>query len=216
MPHAANAFTLIEMVTVMAIFVILMTAGVSLLSGTGSQSRKAATAMLSGLIVQARNIAITSRSEVFLVIAEPGDIPGADDRCRIGLFRKKATATADSVAGEDRYDQISRWQMLNPGIVLLGGKITGGQVDEVRNSMDEPKMEIIYGHKNLKITVHAISINSRGGLVTPKGSDPILFRIAEGGYRNGKAASNTRTGSHAISENILKIGRVTARPYQTN
>jgi hypothetical protein len=38
------------------------------------------------------------------------------------------------------------------------------------------------------------------------------MRIAEGGYRGGKATPNRRGDSHAISENRLKIGRVTARP----
>ena len=43
-------FSLIEMVAVIAILVVLMTAGVSLLNGTGAQSRRAGTDMLSGLI----------------------------------------------------------------------------------------------------------------------------------------------------------------------
>lgn len=216
MPHAANAFTLIEMVTVIAILVILMTVSVNLLHGSGSQSRKAGTDMLCGLIEQARTTAISSRSEVFLAVAEPGDIPGADDRCRVGLFRKKAAVSTDSTTSEARYDLISRWKTLNSGIVILGGNVAGAQVDKVRNPLDEPKMKIIYGAKNLEISVHVISINSRGGLVIPHGSDPILFRIAEGGYRNGKATPNLRGDSHAVSETILKIGRVTARPYQIN
>ena len=76
MNRGKAAFSLIEMVAVIAILVILMTAGVSLMNGTGSQSRKAGTDMLGGMIEQARTTAITSRSHVVLAVAEPGDLPG--------------------------------------------------------------------------------------------------------------------------------------------
>ena len=199
------------MVTVISILVILMTAGVGLLNGSGSQSRKAATDMLSGLVDQARTIAITSRSDVLLVIAEPGDLPTGDERCRVGLFRLRKPAAGATTSTPDRYDLLSRWQTLNTGIVLLGGKVEG-----VRNPIDEPQMSITYGPASKEITanVHAISINSRGSLALPKGSDPIAFRIAEGGYRGGKAAANMRGEDHDVTENRLKIGRVTARPYR--
>ena len=63
--------------------------------------------------------------------------------------------------------------------------------------------------------VHAIAFNSRGGLHYPAGSTPIAMRIAEGGYRDGKAtAKQARASTEAITENRLKIGRVTARPYR--
>ena len=202
-----GAFSLVEMVAVISILVILMTAGVSLLNGSGAQSRKAAADMLSGLIDQARTMAITSGTDILLVIAEPGDLPLGDERSRVGLFRKRAPAEGQP----DKYDLLSHWQLLNTGTILLGGKI-----DELRNPLDEPKMNITYGPANREITigVHAISINSRGTLVLPKGSDPIAFRIAEGAYRDGKASPNTRGGGKTISENRLKIGRVTARPYR--
>ena len=63
------------MVVVIAVLVMLMTAGVIFFSGTGSQSRKAGTDMLTAMIEQARTKAITSRSFVVLAVAEPGDLP---------------------------------------------------------------------------------------------------------------------------------------------
>ena len=38
--------------------------------------------------------------------------------------------------------------------------------------------------------------------------------IAEGGYRGGEAKPNMRGEAKTITENRLRIGRVTARPYQ--
>ncbi|MEO5916854.1 MAG: hypothetical protein ABIS50_21680 [Luteolibacter sp.] len=200
------------MVAVIAILVTLMTAGISLLSGTGNQSRRAGVDMLSGMIEQARTTAITSRSYVVLAIAEPGDLPAGDERCRIGLFKvemEKWPTTSTSPISVTA-TLLSRWQTLNTGIVLIGG-----EADGVPNPLDSPKMTINYGGtKNLSIQVHAIAFNSRGGLLSPDGSTPIALRIAEGGYRNGKATPNMRAGQKAVTENRLKIGRVTARPYQ--
>lgn len=206
------AFTLIEMVAVIAILATLMTAGVSLLSGTGAQSRKTGTDMLSGLIEQARIKAITTRSNVLLVVAEPGALPAQDERCRIGMF-KVADNWLENPTNVQNAELLSRWQTLNTGIVLLPGDID----KQVPNPLSLDKITITYGGtKGLTVKVHAIAFNSRGGLSYPTGSTPVAIRIAEGGYRGTppKPTANQRGKDDAISENRLKIGRVTARPYQ--
>lgn len=207
------AFSLIEMVAVIAILVTLMTAGVSLLNGTGNQSRKAATDLLTGLIEQARTTAITTRSHVVLVIAEPGDLPAQDERCRIGLFRVDDWPDSVSSPVTLKGVLLSRWQTLNSGVILLGGSVSGSATP---NPLDLPQATITYaaGNKTLNVVVHAIAFNSRGGLDLPAGSTPVVLRIAEGNYRKGKAVANKRAGQTVVTENILKIGRVTARPYR--
>lgn len=213
-PRAYAAFSLIEMMVVIAILVALMTAGVSLLNGNAAQSRKAGTDMLSGLIEQARTTAITSRSHVVLAIAEPGDLPASDERCRIGLFKVDAEwSDASMTPSPLKCTLLNRWQTLNTGIVLIPGEVNG-----VPNPLDE-KSEIIIaygGSKNLSVKVHVIAFNSRGGLHYPAGSTPVAVRIAEGGYRGTplKATPNVRGSQKTITESRLKIGRVTARPYR--
>jgi len=100
-------------------------------------------------------------------------------------------------------------------VVLLPGPVDG---ITIRNPLDidETKINVVYGPSNKEITVkvRAIKINSRGALTLPTGSDQILFRIAEGGYRNGKAMANIRADAKKASENLLQVGRVTARPYR--
>lgn len=196
------------MVAVTAILGTLMAAGVGLLSGTGAQSRKAGADMLAGLIEQARTTAITSRSHVVLAIAEPGDLPGDDGRCQLGLF--KIEEWPDSLTSSPVLTGVllNRWQPLNTGVVL-----GGGDVDGVSNPMDGEQVTINYGGaRNLGAKVHIIAFNARGGLHYPPGSTPVAIRITEGGYRGGKVISNRRPGT----ENRLKIGRVTARPYRTD
>lgn len=207
--HLKPAFSLIEMVVVIAVLVILMTAGVSLMNGTGAQSRKAGTDMLTGMIEQARAAAITSRSFVVLAIAEPGDLPSSDERCRIGLF--KVETWPDSFSGTiEEAVLLNRWKTLETGIALIGG-----EVDGVENPLDGDEITITYGAtKPVSVKVHAIAFNSRGGLHYPLGSTPIAMRIAEGNYRKGKATAYERGEAGTITENRLKIGRVTARPYR--
>lgn len=203
------------MVAVIAILVTLMTAGVSLMSGTGAQSRKSGADMLSGMIEQARTKAITSRSHVVLAIAEPGDLPSGDERARVGIFTVEKWPDPATSPLTLNAVLANRWQTLNTGIVLLPGSVDG-----VPNPLDQKdKVTISYGGaKNLSIRVHVIAFNSRGGLAYPPGSTPVAMRIAEGSYRGPpkKATANERGTDKVISETRLNIGRVTARPYQVN
>lgn len=193
------------MVTI-AIIVILLVAGVSLLGGTGSQARRAGADMLSGMIEQARTTAITTRSHVVLAVAEPGDLPANDRRCRLGVFQ--VGAWPDDSSEPVTAKLMSRWRILETGVVLIGGEVENG----LENPLDGDEITLAYGGKS--VIVHAIGFNPRGGLELPAGSRPIAMRVAEGAYRNGEPSPNRRGDSGTISETRIKIGRVTARPYR--
>lgn len=200
---------MIEVVVVIAIIVILMVAGVQVLGGNDGPSRRTAADSITGLIEQARTTAITSRSAVALAIAEPGDLPITDGRCRVGLFRIGGLSddgTADAVL-------IRRWQTLPTGVVLLGGEVNG-----VRNPLDEPQTTLRYrsGNNTLEVPVHLMVFGPRGGLLLPQGSDPIALRIAAGTYRDGRPLSTSRATDRTAAETHLRIGRVVARPYRAN
>lgn len=206
----APAFSLIEMVAVMGVLVMLSVAGVSLLHGTGSQSRKAGIDMLAGVIEQARAAAITSRSYVVLAVAEPGDLPTGDECCRLGMFRVETwpDAITDTVNGV----LMTRWRSFDTGIALIGGNVDG-----VDNLMDRTKLTISSGTAMPRIlTVHALVFNARGGLHYPPGSLPVVMRLAEGCYRGGKATPYRRGEAAGISESRLKIGRVTSHSYRSD
>jgi hypothetical protein len=147
-----------------------------------------------------------------LAIAEPGDLPANDERCRIGLFKVDVEwPDASATPSPLNCTLLSRWQTLNTGIVLIPG-----DVDKLPNPLDDKsELTITYGGaKHLSVKVHVIAFSSRGGLHYPAGSTPIALRIAEGGYRGGTATPNKRGPQKSITENRLKIGRVTARPYR--
>ncbi len=192
----------------MAVITILLAVGIKILGGTSSQARKTATDALTASIEQARSKAITSRSTVILALAEPGDLPTTDDRCRLGLFQ--VTSWPGSATTVDA-TLLQRWQSLPTGAIPYGGNFQG-----IRNPYDLPELTIRYtsAGKQQQIVVHAIAFTPRGGLQWPTGSDPLVMRIAEGGYRSGKAMPDLRGESKGVSENRLQIGRVVARPWR--
>ena len=108
---------------------------------------------------------------------------------------------------------IRRWQTLPTGVVLLGGEVNG-----VRNPLDEPQTTLRYrsGNKTLEVPVHLMVFGPRGGLLLPQGSDPIALRIAAGTYRDGRPLSTSRATDRTAAETHLRIGRVVARPYRAN
>lgn len=166
--------------------------------------------MLAGMIEHARTTAMTSRCHVALVLAEPGDLPTDDGLCRLGLF--KVESWPESSSETIKSVQISRWRNLESGAILTGGGIGDGQ-----NPMDHLKLKFSFDTGSpTDVTAHAIGFNPRGGLRYPPGSTPVVMRIAEGRYQNGKATPKPHGVSGIISENHLKIGRITARPYRTD
>ncbi|MDP3850533.1 MAG: prepilin-type N-terminal cleavage/methylation domain-containing protein [Luteolibacter sp.] len=210
-----SAFTLIEMVTVIAVIVTLLVAGVSLLGGTGAQARRAGVDLLVGMVEQARTAAITSRSYVVLAVAEPNDLPAGDTRVRLGLFMVEPDKWPDDPStGIVSAALMSRWRVFENGVILIPGQVYG--LDNPMDGGGELTLAYGSGSKARTVKVNALVFNPRGGLHHPVGSSPLGMRVAEGGYRAGVPKPNIRSDSNAISENRLKIGRVTARAYRTD
>ncbi len=201
-----RGFTLIEILVTISIIVILMAAGVALLGGTGPQARRSGADLLTGMIEQARTTAITTRTHVVLAIAEPVGIPANDGKCRIGLF--KVSGWPGNLSEPVGASPIGRWRILENNVVLIGGEAENG----LANPLDGDKITLDYGKG--QVSAHVVVFNPRGGLAYPAGSGPIAMRVAEGAYRNGVATPNRRAGSGTIPENLIRIGRVTARPYR--
>ena len=195
---------------VIAILLTLATAGAQLLGHTEIQTRKAGTELLTSLIEQARNTAITSRRHVILAIAEPGDIANTDKRCRLGIF--KVDSWPDSFDGEiSKAVQKGRWRALEAGLTISGGKLDG-----LDNPLDAPEIALQYGSesKPRSAKVHAIAFNPRGGIILPASANPVLMRVAAGSYRDGKAIPRHNGKNGAVAEQKIKVGRITARPYR--
>lgn len=200
------AFTLIEMMAVLAILVILLAAGVSRLSGPGNHPGKTDLDALAGLIEQARATAITSRSCVALALAEPGDLPARDPRCHLAIFQ--LDAPPDNLTLTARVVLMGRWQPMEPGIALIGGEVVGAD-----NPLDAGRLTFTCEFpRRATVQVHAIAFDPCGGLIYPPGAAPVMLRLAGGIHQPATGAPTRRNRS--ATEVRLKIGRVSARPYR--
>lgn len=198
-----------EMVVVMAILLILMGSAAMYLSGGSEKARRAATDQVTGMVEQARNTALVSRSTVMFVIAEPGALPTYEDKCVVGLLRVEGDwdpSSPETVSG----DLLGRWRPLENGVIFMGGVI-----GSLANPMDAPKRSIQYAtSRTIEAEVRGVAFNARGRLIYPVGSSPAVIRIAEGGYPRGVPTPMRRGSDQRISDTWLKIGRVTGRAYE--
>ncbi len=204
-----SAFTLTELLIVMAIMVTLTLAGIRLLSNTTAQTRHVSADTWVGMIELARTRAITNREYMVLAIVNPSDTSSDEMRCRLGLFQVKAwPEDATNLEGE----LLKRWQPLHIGIVPIAGKI-----ENLINPVDQPQISIHYGgSKNQIVHAYVIGFNPSGGLHYPIGNQAIGIRLAEGNYRKGIATPFKHRPKNQITEERIQIGRTTARPYLMN
>jgi prepilin-type N-terminal cleavage/methylation domain-containing protein len=204
-----GGFSLVEMVVVMAILVILIGFAATHLSGGAEKARRAATDQVIGMIEQARNTALVSRSTVMLAIAEPGSLPANDDKCVVGLLRVEGDwdpMSLEPVSGT----LLGRWKPLETGVIFMGGAM-----GSLTNPLDAPEVPIRYTtRRTIEAEVRGIIFNARGRLIHPVGPAPAVLRIAEGGYPRGVPTPMRRGADQRVSDTWLKIGRVTGRAYE--
>jgi prepilin-type N-terminal cleavage/methylation domain-containing protein len=213
-PHSSSSFaragfSLVEMVVVIAMLVMLIGSSAMYVSGRQEHARRTVTDQLVGMIGQARNTAMVSRSTVMLAIAEPGSLPFHEGKCVLGLVKLEAAWDAGG-SGPISGVLLGRWTPLESGVILMGGDIGG-----LGNPLDLPELRIRYTTgRTIEAGVRGVAFNARGRLIHPAGSAPVVMRIAEGGYPGGAPTPLRRGPDQRISETWLKIGRATGRAYE--
>jgi prepilin-type N-terminal cleavage/methylation domain-containing protein len=202
--HRAAGFSLTEVLVVMVVIGLLLVAVIGGLQGAGRAQRTGRDALMT-TVDRARTSAISTQRQVLLAVAEPDDLPGSAGRLQLGLFELE---DAPDLNGSVNAKQVGRWRALPRGLVLVGGEVNG-----LRNLLDEEQLNLTYKDGQSVVKVHGLGFNERGGLAWPAGSDPMALKLAEGTYVNGEAKVTSRGGSEA-GVDAVRIGRVIARPWR--
>jgi prepilin-type N-terminal cleavage/methylation domain-containing protein len=199
-PQHRRGFSLIEMLVVMVIVGALTTLGLTIFGKTAASARKTAMDQFTAAVEQARTAAITRRKPVILAIAPP--LRGSTDQdTRYGLFE------VDELPDDPRTidaRQVQRWNLMPSGILFFGG-----EVDGLRNVLDESPSQIRWRDGQNQASVHVLAFTPRGGLAWPTGSDPVVVKMGSGTLQDGQPVA-TREGG----QSSLRIGRVVARPWR--
>lgn len=172
------AFSLVEMLVVIAIAGTLLAIGLSLSGKSGDRARRDASERLAGLIEQARTAAITRRATVVLAIA-PSD--AEHDATRLGLFEvSRPPRAGEPLEGRP----LQRWTPLPNGVGFDRGEIAG-----LANPLDAAPLELRWQDGRQRATVHVLAFTPRGGLAWPAGSKPVALTLGSGALRIDRAVA---------------------------
>ncbi len=188
------------MAFVIAILLIMMTAGIGLHNGAPAASRRTTVDLVSAMGDHARTTAIARRTPVVMALAAPADLPaGEDGRYRIGLFQV-TSEEGTSPTLVRTVTALGRWKPLDRGHFWNPGAIEGAV-----NPWDAPRL--ILRTDRGKLHLHGIIFAAHGGISSPSGSAPAVIRIAE---------NSNRAATAGYPETRLRVGRVTGRIYQSD
>jgi prepilin-type N-terminal cleavage/methylation domain-containing protein len=207
-PHTARCippgFSLIELLTVVAIIAIMMSLLAPAISGFSSTAgRRGAVNSLMNTFEQARVAALESGRTVYVLFARP-DFPEQD---AVMVVRETDTGTGD-------YEVLSRWRKLPKGVLLhdpsvvdslLKKNISDSGFDTTR--LNVPKLG------NLNPTdLKVLAFNDQGAITFPVGKAFRKIILSEGvrGQGGTEALISTRKASAGGFE-IISLAQYTGR-----
>ncbi|GAA5481043.1 GspH/FimT family pseudopilin [Haloferula sargassicola] len=192
-------FTLIEMIAVVCIMATLVAVGMGLFQRTGSEAVKTGTEKFAAMVEQARTTAITRRKPVALALVSPGEAGLGDEQCRLGLFELEEWEANQPVTGS----QVQRWEALPGGVGF-----DSGAFESLSNAAESERVSLTWKNGAEKAELPMLVFSSRGALLSPSGSQPVVVILSSGVHQHGRFIPREGGGRR-----IVRIGRVVARPW---
>ena len=211
----APAFSLLELLVVMAIISVLLVAAVPIFSNSSNTARIASREMIKAHLQQARSHAIATGNATAVTIPEVG--AGSDLGARsISLFEvekdetsgdyqpSKATDASGNPTAEDA--QIQRWETLPGNFHFLTSALISSTTDTLMDHTDR----LATNYKNRAISNHFIVFGPSGQIVRPVAGKPIRIAIAQATRSGDKLVPTQRGGDRPVFE-LLEVNRLTGR-----
>lgn len=194
----SHGFTLVEMLVVIAIMSILMTAGAIGLGGMGGKGVTSGVATAEGLFDEARGTAIGKNLRACVLIAKKLDNNSAEDLRRIVVaYEETETDTTKPNYGQakDPNNITPRWELSSRGAVLpdqtfYSIKLSKKDHEKGTGTMDTVRSTNFVGTAKTALTgeYYVYVFNSQGICTTPGAS----FIIGTGARNSSKSADTDK------------------------
>jgi len=203
----ARAFSLIELLVVMAIISILLVAAIPIFSNSSNSARQASREIVKAHLQQARAHAIASgtATAIAIPVLNSGEALGARG---ISLFEVENQAgnyipLKDS-AGEDVL--LQRWDKLPGNFHFL----SGSQISSARKTIVDEPQTLATNYKSQSLDCHFIVFAPNGQIVRPASGTPILIALAQTA-RQGNNLTLTQKSAGKPVFDIFQVNRLTGR-----
>lgn len=201
------AFTLLEVLVVVALLVLLAGLGRVALGVAPGDERRAACGHLVAMIERARAAAVVGRAPVLLGLEIPEAAVSGGGVGRMALFRIETWPGRD-----DRVMpavRLGRWVEIGRGLVFCAGERDG-----MSNPVDAMPWRLEpSGSPAGGVVARIMVFDGTGRLVYPEGRLPVALGLAEGRYVGGRPILRGNADSGAVAEDWIRVGRHAGRAH---
>ena len=203
--RSLSAFSLIELLAVIAIMTMLLAVAVPLLSDPSNNARQASREIIKAHLQRARAHAIASGSSTAIaipVLATGGDLGGR----AISLFEVvKNGAAYEPVKDESGVEmQLQRWETL-PGSFHFMPK---SLISSPKLTIVDATETLLTNYKGKAVTCHLIVFATNGQIVLPSSETNIAIARAT---NRGNSLTLTQKSKGSPVYDLLQVNRLTGR-----
>ena len=203
--RSLSAFSLVELLAVIAIMAILLAAAVPLFADPSNSARQASREIIKAHLQRARAHAIASGSSTAItipVISTGGELGGR----AISLFEVEKTATGYKPALDDAGGEkiLQRWETLPGNFHFMPSSLISSPKPTI---VDTPET-LLTNHKGKAVTCHLIVFAPNGQIVLPSSETNIAIARAT---RRGNSLALTQKSKGSPVYDLLLVNRLTGR-----
>lgn len=203
--RSLSAFSLVELLAVIAIMAILLAAAVPLFADPSNSARQASREIIKAHLQRARAHAIASGSSTAItipVLSTGGELGGR----AISLFEVEKTATGYKPALDDGGVEkiLQRWETLPGNFHFMPSSL----ISSPKPTIVDTAETLLTNHKGKAVTCHFIVFAPNGQIVLPSSETNIA--IARATNRGNSLTLTQKSDGKPVFE-FLQVNRLTGR-----
>ena len=198
-------FSLIELLTVVAITAMLMTLSIPAISGfTSPAGRKGAVTIVMNTLEQARVSAIETGRETVVLFWKKNGVAGfpPDEQDAVMVLRKSQDDTA--------WESISRWVKLPKGVLLDGADENSKILQNAASDLTAPSLPSLPGSPDIN-KLRFVRFTNSGAIWSPSGSSAGLYIAFTEGQRDAGTDEMRPDKQKSGGQEVISLARYTGR-----